>query len=1276
MKPKRLLLYGLLSLLITLSLTLPSLAIVFVNASTGNDANSGLNWANAVKTIKKGVEIASSQPDLTVWVAKGTYTEIASIQLPPGLRVYGGFNGNELPPFDLNTRIFTPPTIVQPTAGTASNSIFVAFGNNIIDGFTIQGGAANVGAAILLATNTGSTVSNNIIQNNTSATAGAGIFALASGTGVALRIEKTKFKGNRAANGGAVYADGPSVIVVKSVFEGNTAHFGGAIAVLNGYLSVDNSSTFSGNTAKDSAGNKDAAGGAIYASKSSVYVNRSTFGSNSAQVNAIDGGSATGGAIYAIGGATLRIEGCYFDTNLAVGSVVPTRLAFGGAVYVKNMPGTFRNNIFAHNAARGAGDIRPAFGGAIYFANPGQANIRNNTFYDNSVTPQAGLITDSDRPYGLGAAIFLSGTASASIINNIITRSRGTAVVNEGMSVTFNYNLLWHNAGGDTYGITFPTFSTNPALNKDFNIMKDPQFRHAPSGDLHITYGSPARDAGLNSGSPNTDIDGEPRPFYSGVQLPPPLVAITDIGADEFVDTRNPKVGGADNDPRNPPTTDPDGDGIFNPFDNCPTIANVHQVDSNGDGIGDVCPNAAPLVYFVDNSLPAPPPWPAPQPDGLTWATAFRNIQQAIDAADLHNRDLSDLPVPPPKPWWTKNAEVWVRGGAVPGGQTYTENISIWHGVAVYGAWKGPNPPTKPLGELPTDVPDPHPFRDLNANQTTIDGTLSGSVVMMAHLPQDRYLSNPNAPIFDTALKSRYDNTITVLDSFRLINGLAEIGGGVSIYKDLANVSTNRINYNQAALGGGVYIYKSASTVGDGLAPPPAALLTGDTTIFYNQATGPVSYAGYGGGVYVENATAPLIFANIIQGNRAYFGAGIASRNAVPLIKENLIGCECSPQTNIATGQPNSANGKGGGVYMDFKSQVIMDKNTIVNNVAQGASAQGGGIYSLDSNLKMQNTIVANNVSQGTGAAIWAGGNPALYPWLTCPWCYLIYNDFWNNLPAATAFTGIPNPTTGPVPPSCSPCTLTNLAVDPMFVNPSNCAYNLAIGSPLRGAGIPECPDPAVCPVPNIGAFQDEDPPVSIADAKKLGNGTIVQVASAVVTAVFPEGFYIEQTDRSSAIKVAIYNAPVYEGQVVDVAGVMSDYGLERQICNPQITLVFPEKRPVIRPLAMSNNDLGGIPVGPYKQNPLKSTGPCNLGLLITTWGRVTQIIGGSSPGFVIDDGSRVGVKVILTDGLTLPAIGTFVSVTGICTVVADEAGKWTRAIRPRSSSDVIYFAK
>lgn len=1269
MNRRQLLLRGLLSPLLVLLVAAPSFAVVFVDSARPDDTGNGLTWATAKKTIKAGVTAAAGQPDLTVWVAKGTYTEAAGIVLTSGIQVYGGLNVGDVPPFDLNTRTFVPPTVVQPTGGTQANSIFVAQGNNVIDGFTIQGGAAAVGAAIQCLNNANCTVTNCIVQNNTSATAGAGVYALSGGTGVTLRVDSCKFKSNQAGNGGAIYADGPSVLVSNSVFETNSAHFGGGICILNGLLTVNAWSVFTGNSAKDVAAGINSGGGAIYALKTSVYVSRSTFGSNTAQINLVNGGSATGGAISAFDGSLLRVEGCSFNTCLATGSAVATRFALGGAVYVKGMLATFRSNIFAKCAAIGAGDIRPAYGGAIYFANPGIPDIRNNTFYDNFVTPQAGLVGDADRPYGLGAAIFLSGSTSGSIINNIITHSRGTAVVNEGMNITFNYNLLWHNAGGDTYGITYPVYSTNPLLNKDFNIMKDPQFRHAPSLDLHITYGSPARDAGYNSGAPATDIDGEPRPYYSGVQLPAPLVPIVDIGADEFVDTRNPKVGGADNDPRNPPGGDADGDLIHDAFDNCNSVANVHQVDSNGDGIGDVCPNSAPLAYFVDNSLPAPPAWPtAPQPDGLTWATAFRTIQQAIDAADLHNRDLSDLPGPPAKPWWTKNAEVWVRGGGVPGGQMYTENIALWHGVAAYGAWKGPNPPTKPLGELPTDVPDPHPFRDLNADLTSINGNFVGSSAIIAHLPQVRYLSNPNDPAYDASLKSRYEHTITVLDSFVPINGRNELGGGVSIYKDLANVSTCRMQNNTAALGGGVYMYNTNSMLGDGLAPPPATLLSGSTYVFANAATGPPSYAGYGGGVYTERGS-PTIFANLIEGNTAFFGGGIASRRSAPMIIENLIGCELAGRPNLATGVPAGNNGKGGGVYMDSDSGVVTNKNTIVSNAAQGASAQGGGIWSFDSNLYMKNTIVANNASGGTGASIWAGETLAgTYPWLTCPWCYITYSDFFNNLPAPTAFVGIPDPTTPPIP-ACAVCPDTNLALNPQFVNPAACGYSLAVGSPLRGAGDPTDGPPT----PNIGAFQDEDPPVSIAAAKSMANGVVVEITGSVVTAVFDDGFYVEEADRTSGIKVRVSNPPLQVGQVVRVNGIISTYGLEREIMNPSLTLLFPESRPVVKPLAMANRRLGGTPVGPYVQNPLGGTGLCNLGLLVTTWGRVTEIIGGSSPGFAIDDGSGVGVKVLPAVGLSAPTVGVFVTVTGISSAVADESGKWTRAIRPRGSSDVIY---
>lgn len=33
------------------------------------------------------------------------------------------------------------------------------------------------------------------------------------------------------------------------------------------------------------------------------------------------------------------------------------------------------------------------------------------------------------------------------------------------------------------------------------------------------------------------------------------------------------------------------GDDVLNNYDNCPTVNNINQTDSNGDGMGDVCDN-------------------------------------------------------------------------------------------------------------------------------------------------------------------------------------------------------------------------------------------------------------------------------------------------------------------------------------------------------------------------------------------------------------------------------------------------------------------------------------------------------------------------------------------------------------------------------------------------------------------------------------------------------------------------------------------------------------
>ena len=52
------------------------------------------------------------------------------------------------------------------------------------------------------------------------------------------------------------------------------------------------------------------------------------------------------------------------------------------------------------------------------------------------------------------------------------------------------------------------------------------------------------------------------------------------------------------------PNPDPDADGVRDPDDNCPTVPNPDQIDSNGDGFGDACVD--PSVSFPSNATVHP----------------------------------------------------------------------------------------------------------------------------------------------------------------------------------------------------------------------------------------------------------------------------------------------------------------------------------------------------------------------------------------------------------------------------------------------------------------------------------------------------------------------------------------------------------------------------------------------------------------------------------------------------------------------------------------------
>jgi hypothetical protein len=52
------------------------------------------------------------------------------------------------------------------------------------------------------------------------------------------------------------------------------------------------------------------------------------------------------------------------------------------------------------------------------------------------------------------------------------------------------------------------------------------------------------------------------------------------------------------------PGVDTDGDGITDPADNCPTIANPTQADCNNNGVGDACELAAGAADINGDTIP------------------------------------------------------------------------------------------------------------------------------------------------------------------------------------------------------------------------------------------------------------------------------------------------------------------------------------------------------------------------------------------------------------------------------------------------------------------------------------------------------------------------------------------------------------------------------------------------------------------------------------------------------------------------------------------------
>ncbi len=161
-------------------------------------------------------------------------------------------------------------------------------------------------------------------------------------------------------------------------------------------------------------------------------------------------------------------------------------------------------------------------------------------------------------------------------------------------------------------------------------------------------------------------------------------------------------------------------------------------------------------------------------------------------------------------------------------------------------------------------------------------------------------------------------------------------------------------------------------------------------------------------------------------------------------------------------------------------------------------------------------------------------------------------------------------------------------------------------------------------------------PVASVAEAKSQADGTAVSLSDAEVTRAFDGFFYIEDAGRASGIRV-VSGASVAPGSKASVVGVLATEGGERKLVASSVTA--SAGTPTIRPLG-----IGNAAIDP-------NLGASTVGLLVKTWGRVTQTPAQDWGYIPIDDGRGGELRIQLGfdySSYTYPAQDDYIAVVGV----------------------------
>ena len=507
-----------------------SATVRYVSA-TGNDANDGLSWAAAKRTLQASVTSAGTGDE--IWVQQGTYTALsnqplAKVDSRMGIQIYGGFVGNE--------------TSRDQRNSTANNTILTGNGhtvlwlnntyaihsvqNNVdstivtpvvIDGFTITGGIGYLGGLpfpgippqcrsgggiFITGECDGIVISNNIIKNNNLPLTsygpnmppyfpkmvsgyGGGIYSYYGGSHAArIDVCNNQILGNSAGQGGGLYIFNGVVHIYNNLVQGNSSTFAGGGLYLQGnsydsrYTNHEThpelySNTFRNNTVfcANTLPPDFVGGGAISIFSSCTWITRNLFEGNKASCTGA--GWARGGAIY--GGALRYLNNIFRENHASHGGGA---LYLAGSLSVVNTVSMIGNNTFVYNTAdNGQGSsvyagIRSSNGGY-------NAWLMSNIFYGDTV--------DTPNSWDVYAASNDSSSGDLGALVVVDYCDAPTGGFNDHFKASAPY-------GNSKDAIVEPHPGYSPIV--DHNIYSDPQLVDALGGDYHLASSSLCIDAG------------------------------------------------------------------------------------------------------------------------------------------------------------------------------------------------------------------------------------------------------------------------------------------------------------------------------------------------------------------------------------------------------------------------------------------------------------------------------------------------------------------------------------------------------------------------------------------------------------------------------------------------------------------------------------------------------------------------------------------------------------------------------------------------------------